>query len=426
VPSLTGSPGLFALPGLTVPGYLGGSPSPPPPGPYTSTTYGSPFTYKFYDLVTWDYLGALPLTQVSYSKMLNDAGPFQGTLNLSDPRVQAINPMAICRPGRTAVFVDYQGFLDYGGVVWTRQYDPSHQTVSIGGSELWSYPEERVQAKDYSLTWFAPANPMIIAKTVITDALNKSYSGLSNMIVKINGSVPYHSYVSMSFPYVQMQTVGSIVQMMQQMGYGIGFDFAVDCVYSAGVPQPILNLSFPQRGRTGNNSPLVINTERCITYQYPEDATQAGNTIYETSTSAGSQLIIEVCNAALQNGYPLLEQLIQHPDINSVALSNLNTVLKGAAVGDLSIFAYPVITPTATVYANDGSVGIGDYNVGDNVRFIIPAQASGKTYDPRFPNGIDTTLRITESDVTVADEGISTILHTLNMPTTAQAIAPPI
>lgn len=414
----------------------------------------SEFSYLFFDLYTMQPLGQLPLNKVAYSKTFNGAGPVEATLRLEDPRVQGLDPIAMCHPGRTAMFVDVAGVLDWGGVIWTRRYDRSNRTLVLGGSELWSYIASRVQAKDYATNWIGPADPMSIAKTVIQDALAVGNSALDStfLTVATNGSTPTTEWVSMSFPYQQLQTIGMIVSMMSRMGYGIGFDFAVDVAYdTSGYPSATLNLYNPRRGRVAGSTGLMLDVTGCTDWTWPEDATQAGNKLYETSTSAGSMLDIEVAAQALRDGYPLLERLIQHPNINSVPTGNLQEVLRAVALGDLTIYGYPTATPTATVAISpNATLQLGDFIVGDDLRFVIPAvaQASGTTsgltpydtstaydsvmafnglagagsgmvYDPRFPNGLDTYLRVIRQDVKVVDEGVSTFKLTLSVPPSA-------
>lgn len=406
------------------------------------------FTYHAYDLYTMQPLGTLPINQVTYTNMLNGAGQFQGTIHVEDPRLQTLNWVERCHPGRTALFVDYQGSIAWAGVIWTRHYTRSQRTVTLGGSEMWSYVYQRVQAKDYSEQWIGPADPLVIAQTVIQDALNVANSALGDMQVVRYGATAYDSWVSMSFPYLMMQTVGMIVTMMQQMGYTIGFDYLVNALWYDGQPFLELGLYTPQAGRAAGTTGLMLNVEQCSDWSWPEDASQCGNKLYETSTSAGSYLVIQIAQAALEEGYPLLERLMQHPNINSVPTGDLPRVLAAVARGDISMYGYPPVTPTATlaVGAHTG-MSIGDWQIGDDIRFYVPkvakstnqtallemdntmgmdnnltmdaalaAGVGGMPYDPRFPDGLDTYLRLVQTDTTVGDQGLSTVKMTFNVP----------
>jgi len=418
----------------------------------------SEFQYRFYDLYTMQPLGSMPINKATYTKKLNGAGSFQGTIYLEDPRLQGLAPIAMCHPGRTALFIDVGGTLDWGGVIWTRNYQRTTRTLTLGGSEMWSYIYSRIQAKDYSTSWIGPTDPMQIAKTVVQDALAVANSSLSSLAASVQGSTPTAEWVSMAFPYIQLQTVGMIVQMMQQMGYSIGYDFAVDVSYDQDFnPLTQLTLSNPRRGRSAGTTGLMVDVSQCVDWTYPEDASRTGNKLYETSTAAASMLDIEVAAQPLQDGYPLLEQLVEHPNINSVPTGNLQEVLHAVARGDLAVMAYPAVTPTVTVaIANSSSLQLGDFIIGDDIRFYVPKVASlsgtastdlfdsalpfdspsvafdgvqaslaGLNYDPRFPNGLDTYFRIIQQDTTVNDAGLSTFKLTLNVPPSASGLPVP-
>jgi hypothetical protein len=61
-----------------------------------------------------------------------------------------------------------------------------------------------------------------------------------------------------------------------------------------------------------------------------------------------------------------------------------------------------------------GDPSLGTFTIGDDERIIIPT-------DERFPGGVDTFMRVIGVDVKVADEGLSTMTHTMQTP---PAVAP--
>ena len=529
-------------------------------------------TYIFADLLTGDYLAELPLQQVTYSSVINGSGQFQATLNVEDPHVAAMDWISATMPGRTIIWIDIDGALVWGGVLLTRRYTMGSQTIQLGGNDLWSYFNSRVQAADYSYTWMAPEDPMVIAQKVITDALDVSGSGFASgggipfsvntsaqdlnisgvsttstsftitlgaiatlgagstirivstgvtnptdgaysitvstsrdgtigtsitygigsgvgsysqnpavfvnlenediytttsayaagatnivyvvgfqvvsglksgdtITVTVNatgttfpsgsgsyalqsGGTSLTSWVVMSYPSIQLQTVEMIVTQLQQMGYGVGFDFGVDVGYnSEGVPTAALNLSFPRRGRIAGTTGLVVDVADATEFVYPEDATSTGNKVYETSTSTGSVQVRLAWAPALEGGYPLLEQLISHPDINSTP--NVQIVLQACAQSDLALYAWPIVLPEVTIPAF-GDPHVGEYITGDDVRLIIaPTALQNVPVNPRFPNGLDYYFRITEIDVTIADQGLSTVKLTLQSPPASLPQQPP-
>src|SRR5215472_3143191 len=137
------------------------------------------YRYLFYDLVTNSPLAELPLKRVRFEKKLNEVGSFVGYLPLSDPNVQKLlgrtNPWAATPGGRTAVYVDRNGAIVWGGIVVTRQY--SQGTVlggvgafmmEIGASEfMWYFRDKRVIAAD---AIFTNVDQLAIAQSLINTA----------------------------------------------------------------------------------------------------------------------------------------------------------------------------------------------------------------------------------------------------------------
>lgn len=426
----------------------------PTPGavpPYTAPPASAPIpalTYVFYDLATGAYKGRLPLNGVTFGSQLLQPGTCTGTLDLASPAIQNLNPIGITQPGRTVLAIDYMGALIWGGIIWPRDYefDNTSRKLSITATELWSYPAARMQATDYSappysgLTgtstpmaiWNAASNvntwdPVLIAWQILSDALYQVRYGniLGGLGIAANGyttassylasgtNTPAGNYLSQNYPYASLQQVGSMVNQLASNGLGTGFDYAVDIAYSSGpgsVPVGTVNLSYPRRGRTYAANNLVLNAGQAISYHPPEDGAQTANTVYEQGSSGA--LVISQNIQPLQGGYPILEALKSRSNILS---ANVINVLTGLGVSDLAQFSYPLATPSITMDLFSSSVPLGQFIVGDDVRWIIPAtDGAGNVFDPRFPSGLDTTkFRITGYSAQVADAGQSTL--TLNL-----------
>jgi hypothetical protein len=393
-------------------------------------------TYAFADAMSGQVLAELPLTQVSFGFQVNQAASWQGTLQLEDPRMALLEWQGATVPGRSLIWIDVNGILVFGGIVWTRQYDRTAQTVQLGGKDLWSYFASRLQAKDYSTTWTKPTSPLAIAAQVINDALAVSGS-LPIYTVATQGMVAPSNYVTATFPLSMVESVDEIVSLLSQMGAGVGIDYAVDVAYGPnGQPTATVNLSYPRRGRSGSASGLVLDVTSAVQFTWPEDASSQGDRIVEMSTSAGAMQVSQLWQPALDAGWPLLEQVDFHTDVNWTPLYEVSgqveqtqQLLEAVAAGDLGTSAYPLITPTLTIPAFGDAAGnpaIWEYIAGDDVRLLVPPVAGpGVVGDPRFPGGLDMSLRITQIGVTVADEGLSTAELTFNFPPTTVPVAPP-
>ena len=424
----------------------------------------NPFTYKTYDLVTAKYLGQLPLTGFQFASNLlpGSPGTASGVIDIASPAIQALGPLAITAPARTMLVVDYLGVIVWAGIIWPRAYAFENTTrkLTVTASELWSIFQRREQATDYSappysgLTgnsvkmaiWDATLtdaigvyDPVLIIWQLLSDALHLvSYGNiLGGLGVAANGyttpatylasgtALPQGDYLAINYPWTSLQALDSVATQLGQNGLGVGFDYQVDCAYA---PQPgnppvaTVNLSYPRRGRSYSQNNLVLNCQSAISYSPPEDGSQAANTFYEQGSSGS--LVVSQNILPLQQGYPLLEQVASRANITSANILNVLTVL---GIADLYVSSFPVCTPSITMDLFTTTLPLGEFVVGDDVRWIIPAtDGTGEVFDPRFPGGLDAEWRVTGYSVTVADEGQSTITYNLALPPATLATGPAI
>lgn len=427
----------------------------------------NPFVYLVCDLASGSILGELPIRGVSFGKILNGVGQFQGSIDLADPLFQNVDPLNLTKPGRTALFVDYNGALVWGGVLWSRsyQFQDGSRTVGLTASDMWSYFASRVQATDYTAPpfsgitgpnvnmtiWDAVSSgstwdPVLVATQVVYDAVSVAFgrilggvaiAGNGLPIVSATGSVsttaytssasatPAGSYVNVTYPYSSLQTVDTIIAQLAQLGLTVGFDRGLDVAYSAGslsVPVGTVNFSYPRRGQTVANNNLFVDLSTAYSYQFPEDATQMANTIYETG-SAGA-ISVSVNTSPTTQGYPLTETVKSRSNITT---ANIGQLLSNIGLSDLFIYSYPPVVPQVTIDLFSNSPALGQFIEGDDIQVYIPAtDGVGNQWDPRFPNGMNLEWRITAWTATVNDEGTSTLQLTLAEPPSTSISGSPI
>jgi hypothetical protein len=426
---------------------------------YHSPTLPRSFQFFAYDLLTGRLMGEVPLRSVTFGQQLNTAGQLTGTLDLQDPRVQAMFPLQSTIPNRTFLVVDYGGFILWGGVVMSRKWkvDASGQNTTraleIQCTELWCYFQQRVQATDYSSPPFSgitgegtmalwtktPWDASLIACQIVedaigyTDGLTQPYGNpLGGMGVMLNGEIPSASkpaappggYVAVSYPFPSMQTVDTIVNQLAQLGLGVGFDHGIDVAYSSGSASPPIatfNVSYPRRGRTTAQSNLMIDLATARSYEFPEDGTQTANQIYEVGGSGAISVSENVF--PLQQGYPIWERVISRANIQS---QNIVSILAQSGYSDLAIYSYAPVAPTVTIGAFDQNLPLGSFIVGDDVQLVAQTLTSdGKEpWDPRLPAGLQQTWRIVSYSVTVADDGDSVVKLSLSQPPNTEALTP--
>ena len=427
-----------------------------------------PFTFVAVNLLTGSIMGEIPLTNVTFSKILNGNGQFQGTIDLNDPNTQKVDPVALTTPGASAIMVDYNGSLIGGwAALGTRAYDfePQKRTLTLTLGDLWAYFAQRIQPTDYSSPPYSgitgPSTPMsiwnaafassggtevawdpvLMAWQIISDTLSvevpysnilgglsiagNGYTSATDYVNSLSGT-PVANYVAESYPFPSLQQVDTIVSQLTQLGYTVGFDRGFDVAYSNGplsVPVGTVNLSYPRRGRTVAQNNLVCDLRAARSYQFPEDGSQIGNTIYETGTAG---CIVALQNIyPLQQGWPILEKRISRSQVTSPNIQNL---LFNIGLSDEFLYSYATVCPTVTVDLFQDNPQLGTFVEGDDMLCMLPATAADGSgpFDPRFPGGLYQEWRIQQFSCKVGDDGDSTMQFVLNQPPALTATQAPI
>lgn len=362
-------------------------------------------------------LEELPLTNVSFSLAVNQAGQFTGTLNVDDPRVQQLAWQEATAPNLTQLWVDINGTLVYGGRVVKQSYDRTAGTVTVSAADHLSYLQQRLQAGDYTTQWVStPTGSAQIGHQIVLDAL--AVQGSLSLGLNTPATVPAQYGITLSAPRQQRMTVDSLLSMMAGLGWQVGFDYACDVAYVAGVPTATVTLSYPRRGRVAGTTGLMLDVASALAFTYDLDGTQQADSVAQTATGTGGVSTVGTYEPALSvDGYPLLEKLAMHTSFS--ASSTPAPVLAAFAADDLALAAYPVATPQVTVPMFTEPV-IGEWIAGDDVRLYL---APGD--DPRFPAGMDYYWRIVRADCKVPEEGVPTTAFTFNQPPTSTPQRPP-
>lgn len=333
----------------------------------------SQYTYIFTDLLTGTVKAELPLTGVSFSSQLDGVGSFSGTLPLGDPRITALDWQDALEEARTAIFVDRDGVLVWGGILWT--LSRGNAAITLGAQDFWSYFSRRYVTKTVSWT---NVDQLTIAASLINTAQLAKNGNIGVIVPTVVSTV----LRSQTIPADQFTDVASAVQSLATLQNG--FDFAIDVLYSGTPPTPKLSLtlSYPGRGRFAAASGLVFSLPgNILSYTWPEDGTAFATTVYALGSGSGPTMLRSTAStpALLDAGYPLLETTV--PYKSTIQQSLLDAQAQSQAV----VLGQPVIAATLMVRADADPV-LGTYSVGDEARVQIQ--------DVQFPAPIDAAYRI--------------------------------
>ncbi len=394
---------------------------------------GHQVTYKFTNIFTFETIAELPVNNPTFSLAVNAAGPWQATLATEDENIRKTNWINATAPWLTALWIDIDGALIYGGPVTGRKHQQSTGILTLSGADFTTYLSQRVQAGDYEAfidpehnEWAVEgkgASVPRIAYYLLKEAMEQENS-LPIEIVDAASSVPDERYwITFSAPIAQRQTLLSMLTQLQQLGYLVGIDYACDVQYVAGAPTVAITLSYPRRGETGAFPP-VIELSASTDMEYSEDGTQAGNRVIEQTGATAALATSGEWKPAWEDGYPLLEKVVSHAALSPTPASE--AVLSAYVDADLAIYAYPLLAPVIPL-PMFGSPSIFDLTpVGDDVILRIPKGSGDLPPNlPRFPEGLDYRFRVMRLDCSIPDEGLPTMSATLNIPPGTQPPTPP-
>jgi hypothetical protein len=355
------------------------------------------YRYLFADLLTNAILAELPITGVSFTQQLNTAGTFTGHLLLSGVDAESLNISAGTIPGRTAIYVDRNGVLVWGGVLWNREYNSTSQTMTFQAREFESYFERR---KITTTQVYTNTDQLTIANALMNNAQAATGGNIGVTTTPTTSGV----LVSRTYYGYELKNVYSALQdLSKQLN---GFDFNIQVAYDGGGnPTKRLVLSYPKSGTTYSSTSLSapvfqFPSGNVVEYEYPEDASIAANTVYGLGAGSNEGKLIATAtdSTKLAAGWPLLEQEANYSDITDA------TMLQNLANGQITATSYPPTTlrVVAPPYVNPE---FGTYVIGDECRVIIT--------DNRFPTTLDAIYRLVALSVTPGENGPERITLTL-------------
>lgn len=334
------------------------------------------------DLLTGRQLSfQLPMLIDSYSREINGAGSFSGTVSLDAED----DPVPLLQPRRTALWVARDDSLRWGGIVWPVTPDIGNRTMAVSASSFLSYFDRR-EIRD-TLT-FAQDDQLDIFRALIDYA--QSAPG-GNIRVEVSGEL---SGVLRDRTYdgSEVKKLGEALSELAQVENG--FEYAEDFYFDeTGQPVAVIRLGYPHLG-TEDTGLVFAYPGNVTAYSWPSDPANSANSMMAIGAGEGSAMLRSIANddAELAAGYPLLESSVSYKDIS------VQASLDGHAREDLSAQLGDAITPQLTVRtgAVDGPA-LGDWGMGDHVRVML----TSPYHRPRADGsaGYDGMLRIVAEEV---------------------------
>lgn len=367
------------------------------------------YTYLFCDLRTDVLLAELPLSNVTYSFELNGIGTLRGTIPYNDETLP-LDPETASTPGRTAVYVDRDGVLVWGGIVWTR--DDATGGKQIQAAEFPSYFQHRYVKKTLSTDTSLLLNPAYVdaggqrlyadQKYIVWSLLRYAHDQPGgNIGINIDElTAPPHG-VTRSATYFGYERPEIYKSISELAAADDGFDFAIEVGWTPAAnnqaPRRFRKARtwFPRRGRTAANSGLVFSKGggygSILDYDWPENGAELVTEMSGLGAGSGEARIVKtaVAQDLIDSGWPLLEGVATYDGVIDEAQ------VQGLANADLTARSQYMKQPTFEVSA-DADPQFGSYSVGDEGLFVIDPE-------PKSPNGREGVLRIVSIENTSAN-----------------------
>jgi hypothetical protein len=378
----------------------------------TTDTQTSPehtYTYLFCDLRTDTLLAELPLADVQYSFELNGIGKLSGTIPYADETLP-LDPETASTPGRTAVYVDRDGVLVWGGIIWTR--DRVKGGKQIQAAEFMSYFQHRYVKKTLSTDTSLLLNPAYVdagGQRLYSDQKFIMWSLLryaqdqtgGNVNVDLNPlTAPGHG-IDRTVSYFGYERTEIYKAIAELAAADNGFDFGVEVGWTSAANNQAptryrrARAWYPRRGRTAQESGLVFSKGgghgSIIDYDWPEDGTSLVTEMSGLGAGTGEARIVKTAAAGdlIESGWPLLEGVETYDGVIDEAQ------VQALANADLDARSRATTQPTFEVAA-DSDPEFGSYQVGDEALFVIDPE-------PQSPAGREGVLRIVSIENTAVN-----------------------
>jgi hypothetical protein len=335
------------------------------------------YAYKFCDLLTNVVTLEVPCYGVSFNRLLNAAGSATVSINLDRTDYANEDTIAGTTPGKTAFYIERDGALIWGGILWSRTYQSQAKVLSYTAQTFESYLYKHVIEE--TLTFINRDQRNILNDLIvhmqqklqadIDIETDEEYPFVSNSILR---SVTFNDY--------DVWTYGKAIEYLIE--FDEGFDYTIEVFYKEdGSPG--------RRIRTDNvlgasiaNTGLVFDYPGNVdNYYWPENASRGAVTVIGTGAGDGVEKIKSKVtqNDLLAAGYPNLQDIYSNQDVSIQLTLNSQTVADGL------LKRIPITVPT--IEMNPQAVPqFGSWAIGDYAHLEIE--------DPRFPNVLHADVRV--------------------------------
>lgn len=364
----------------------------------------------------------LPVSGLSYERLLRGAGAFGGTVRSADPGVRSKNPIGATQVAKARVVVTRNTQPVWSGWIWLRRRRRAAAGLDLTGAETWSYFSHR-EVGDTLV--FSQVDQLHIAQDLIAYAQGRAMQYVTSVngvarsttitvpkpggdIGVVIGSEASGVLRDLTLEATQRKPIAQAVEDLAALDNG--FDYSIDCAaLSTTSWQDALVLSWPRRGRTFGQTFLAWSAPGGILdYDWPEDGQQIATTSVALGRGAGAAMLTSSASAQylIDAGFPLLERSRTY-DLD------VQASLDAQATADSKADGVPSVILASVVVDGGRDPQVGAYLTGDEGRYQVN--------DESFPNpgylgqdqSLGTSMRILGWKVDLSDEGRELVTQAL-------------
>lgn len=329
-------------------------------------------TYRYYtaDLLTGQVIAEMPFYGVYCNKKINEAGSFNGTFKLGSGNHHDQSLLDGSIPGRTAVYVERDDVLIWGGIIWSRAYASESKTMQLTGQTFESYFDHVCIDANF-------IQQGVEQSQILTNLVNLLQGQQGNDIGLDMDTFPVTGVNrTVLIPGYEYHFASEVIS--QLVGVDNGLEITIDVLPSGTIDQPTrrLRAGFPKLGNPIDTSGLYFDYPGNITkYWWNESGARGAVKAVALGHGSGFEKVRgqAIDGVKIAAGWPAWWIVNSHPnvvDVNGIA---------AAARKDLEKYAIPYSRPTLEFTADFGSKFNSWNNLGDEVYVRI--------YDERFPQG---------------------------------------
>lgn len=334
--------------------------------------------HRFYtaDLLTGNVLGDIYLYGIYFTKQINGAGNFTGTFKLGSTVTNDSLMMSCTIPAKTALYIERDGVLIWGGIIWSRTYQSNAQTVQLTAQTFESYFDR------------VACSSNIIQQGVEQVALFKNI--IDNMQAQDTQSNIGLTYASLPSTGINRTVLlpGYEFHMYQEaldqlLGAVDSFEYTINVTASATQDRPnkVVTVGYPTlnssiTGQYYDYPGTVLN------YWWPETTSEGATRFAGRGYGAGNKAptAVVVDGTAINAGYPSLWKVASYNNIADP------TLLDSKVRRDALAYAIPVNNPTFELKP-DAITTFSGWN-------LLGAPLTVAIQDVRFPSGNIATRRM--------------------------------